>query len=179
MRETNNQVAEKNTQLDAFLAAMQLDQLHLQDHDYLKLPKNLLECCAGVNTRQTSLVKTEIPTLMKSIVGASTQAKSMLDDVQDMLEEEHHGSKSDDDSLSSDESEESSDEDDRRKYKKSPVSERKKRLRELVRRYERLFKSYTDANQSNAQLRDAFEVVIKDLQFLALPLKLEDFLNLF
>lgn len=104
---------------------------------------------------------------MKSIVGVSTQAKSMLDDIQDMLEEEHQGSKSEDDSYSSDDS----DSDDDGPKSKAPPNERKKRLRELVRRYERLFKNYNDANQSNGQLRDAFEVVIKDLQLLALPLK--------
>lgn len=186
LREINQQLAEKNTQLESFVAAMQLDQLHLQDHDYLKLPKSLLECCAGVSVRQTALVKTEIPALMKSIVAASMQAKSMLDDVQELLEEEHRTSSGSskqrvdsDDSYSSDASESSgsSEVEERRagmarpNKKRPPVSERKRRSRDLIRRYERLLKNYQDANQSNTQLREAFDLVIKDLQMLALPLR--------
>lgn len=158
LREINSQVTEKNSQLESFLTALQLDQLHLQDHDYLKLPKQLLECCASVN----SSTRSEIPSCMKSIVSVSTQAKSILDEVQDILEEEHQSedeNDDDDDSSSDDE------EDDAR------LSERKKRMRELIRRYERLSKSFNDANKSNAQLRDAFETVMKDLDLLSLPLK--------
>lgn len=157
---------------------MQLDQLHLQDHDYLKLPKKLLECCASVNAGQGSLVKAEIPALMKSIVGASTQAKSILDDVQDLLEQEHQENRgideSDSDSSDSSESDSESEGEQRRKggkKKKAPVSERKKRSRVLIHRYEQLLKSFNDASQSNAQLREAFDAVIKDLQLLTMPLR--------
>lgn len=169
------------------MKALQLDELHLNDHDYLKLPKKLLECCAGINTRQGgSLAKVEIPSLMKSIVGASTHAKSILDDVQDLLEEEHEANRSaaesGDDSYSSDDDDENDDEEEEARNrvkraavvkKKPPVSERKRRSRELIRRYERLMKSYNDANSSNGQLREAFDVVIKDLQLLSLPLRFD------
>lgn len=164
------------------MKALQLDELHLNDHDYLKLPKKLLECCAGINTRQGgSLAKVEIPSLMKSIVGASTHAKSILDDVQDLLEEEHEANRSaaesGDDSYSSDDEDEEEARNRGKRAtvvkKKPPVSERKRRSRELIRRYERLMKSYNDANSSNGQLREAFDVVIKDLQLLSLPLRFD------
>ena len=74
IRQITTQMAEKNAQLERFMLALQIDQLHLKDFDYLKLPKQLLECCASVSVRKTFLAS-EMPKMMKSIVDVSVQAK--------------------------------------------------------------------------------------------------------
>jgi hypothetical protein len=86
MRQTNEKVNEKNIQLQNFMEAMQIDRLHLNDFDYLKLPKQLLECCAAVHVRPG--LRNELPGMMKKIVDVSVQIKSKLDDIEEIIENE-------------------------------------------------------------------------------------------
>ena len=62
---------------------------YLNDHDYLKLPKKLLECCASISVRP-NLLKEDIPSIMKQIVDVSVQTKSKLDDIEEIIENEHN-----------------------------------------------------------------------------------------
>ena len=83
---------EKNIQLEQFLSAMQLGQLNLADGDaafesFLKLPKQLLECCAALSLRP-GLVRVEIPSAMRKIVDVSTQTKAILNDIEEAIEQE-------------------------------------------------------------------------------------------
>ena len=170
MRQINDQVGDKSAQLNQFLSALQINQLHLNNFDYLKLPKQLLECCASLSVRQ-SLLKQEIPETMKSIVNVSVQTKSILDEIEETIEVEekeyrkqnsnngHHT----DDSLS-DSSSSSEDE------VPSSIFARKKKLKEISKKYDLLLNNYTEANTSNTALHEAFSSIVKNLQILCLPL---------
>lgn len=162
MRQINTQVDDKNAQLEQFLAALQINQLHLNDLDYLKLPKQLLECCASVSSKSNS-IKQELAQVMKKIVDVSIQSKGVLEDIEDLLEEENKEYKQHNPQIDSSESDSSDSE-------PEPTNERKRKLRELLNRYDSLSKSHNDANTSNSALRDAFNSVLINLQLLNLPL---------
>ena len=87
LRQINDQVEDKNNQLNQFMTALQINQLHLDNFDYLKLPKELLECCASISVRP-SLLREEIPKAMKSIINVSLQTKEILDDIEETIEAE-------------------------------------------------------------------------------------------
>lgn len=171
MRQINDQVEEKDSQLNQFMQALQINQLHLDNFDYLKLPKQLLECCASLSVRR-SLLTDEIPKAMKSIVDVSVQTKETLQDIEEAIEaeeKEHREERaangadlSEDDSLSDESSEE--EEEDRSK------EPRKAKLRQICKRYDGLQKSFVDANASNSSLHEAFSVISKNLQILSMPL---------
>lgn len=169
LRQINDQVTEKNTQLEQFMAALQINQLHLDNFDYLKLPKELLECCASISVRPT-LITEDIPKAMKSIVEVTVHTKEILADIEDTIEAEqkqHRQESLGDDSLSDTSS--SDDEEDEKKMKPTK-SARKMRLREISKRYDLLQKNFMDANASNIALHEAFNSVTNNLQVLSLPL---------
>ena len=87
LRSLTGQVEDKNSQLEQFLQALQIDKLHLNNLDYLKLPKELLECCASVSIRP-QLIKEEIPNMMKQTVDVSIQIKTILEDIEELIESE-------------------------------------------------------------------------------------------
>ena len=66
------------------MSALQINQLNF---DYLKLPKQLLECCAAISVKP-NLLKEDIPKAMKSIVNVSVQAKGILDEIEETIEKE-------------------------------------------------------------------------------------------
>jgi len=172
MRQINGQVDEKNSQLNQFMSALQINQLHLDNFDYLKLPKQLLECCAAISVKPT-LLKEDIPKAMKSIVNVSVHAKEILDDIEETIEKEDKEYRDeklkngDDNSPSNSESDSEEDEDSSRPRKNSV---RNLKLKEISKRYDVLLKNFNEANTSNLALHDAFNSIIKNLQILSLPL---------
>ena len=170
LRQINEQVEEKNNQLNQFLQALQINQLHLDNFDYLKLPKQLLECCASLSVRR-SLLTEEIPKAMKSIVDVSVQTRETLQDIEETIEveeKEHRKERLNTNYQAADSSSDSSeDEDPEIRARKNP---RKAKLKEISKRYDVLQKNFVDANASNASLHEAFNVIIKNLQVLSLPL---------
>lgn len=159
-----SQKEEKDAQLDQFMTALQVDQLYLDNFDYLKLPKKLLECCASVSVRP-KLVKEELPQLMKQIVDVSVQVKSQLDELEEMLQNEHNESrlekKNNDESLSDLSDSQSDDEEMYRRAGKSKPkrSPYKLKMKEILDRYDLLLKRYNDGNTNNTTLHEAFNKV--------------------
>ncbi|CAF0926517.1 unnamed protein product [Brachionus calyciflorus] len=166
LRGINNQVDEKNTQLEQFLEALQINELNLKDFDYLKLPKELLECCASVSVNSQS-IRGDLSKAMKKIVDVSVQTRSLIEEIEELFEAEDKEYR-----LSPDYSSDSSsdDEDINSKKIKKPLTPRKKKLHDLLDRYDTLNKNHDDANQSNAALRDAINSILSNLQILSLPL---------
>jgi len=171
MRQINDQAGDKSAQLNQFLSALQINKLHLNNFDYLKLPKQLLECCASLSVRQ-SLLKQEIPETMKSIVNVSVQTKAILDEIEETIEVEEkeyrkqniQNDNKKDDSFSDSSSSSSEDE------MPSSIFARKKKLKEISKKYDLLLNNYTEANASNTALHEAFSSIVKNLQILCLPL---------
>ncbi len=171
MRQLTSQLDEKNTQLNQFMSALQINQLHLDNFDYLKLPKQLLECCAAISVKP-SLLKEDIPKTMISIVNVSVQAKEILDEIEQQIESEdkEHREEKSKNGQSSSESENDSDSDDETETNAKKNSIRNIKLKQISKRYNILYKNYTDANASNQALHEAFNSIIKNLQILSLPL---------
>jgi tyrosine-protein phosphatase non-receptor type 23 len=174
-----SQKEEKDLQLEQFMSALQIDQLHLDNLDYLKLPKRLLECCAAISVRP-KLAKEELPQIMKQIIDVSVQIKTQLDDVEEMLQSEHDANKAEkqksgenpSDSSDSQSEDDYDDNHNGKTYKnlKSKKSPKKLKMREILDRYDLLLKRYNDGNASNTALHDAFNSVIKNLQILSIPI---------
>ena len=168
LRQIISQVDDKNAQLNQFMSALQINQLHLDNFDYLKLPKQLLECCASISVKP-NLLKEDLPKAMKSIVNVSVQAKEILDEIEEIIEieeKEHREEKlqngeTDDDSLSESDSDSETD---------TKQSERSLKLKEISKQYDILLTNFNEANASNTSLHDAFSSIIKNLQVLSLPL---------
>lgn len=185
----NGSVDEKNQQLEQFMSAMQVDKLSLETNvfeNHLKMPKELLESCAGASIR-ANLTKVEIPSAMRRIVDTSVQTKSLLDDIEEMLEEEHREYKeykkqqngkyngsnepvSDSDLSSSSESESNDQHKRRVATSRRPNNPRKTKLKEILNKYDILSKSYKDSSESNKQLHEAFTQIIKNIEILSLPI---------
>jgi len=170
MRQVTGQVDEKNSQLNHFMSALQIDKLHLDNFDYLKLPKELLECCASLSVRP-GLLREDIPKAMKSIVNVSVQTKEILSEIEETIEAEEkehrkQGGQNADESLSSSSDEEGEHKSATNKF----TSSRKTKLKEICKRYDLLSTKYADANSSNAALHEAFNSIMKSLQVLSLPL---------
>ena len=168
-----SQKEEKDLQLEQFMTALQIDQLHLDNMDHFKLPKRLLECCAAISVRP-KLAKEELPQIMKQIIDVSLQIKTQLDDMEEMLQNDHDANKAEKrnsgESLS-DSSDSQSDDDDGKTYKnmKSKKSPKKLKMREILDRYDLLLKRYNEGNASNTALHEAFNSVITNLKVLSLP----------
>jgi hypothetical protein len=178
LRSLTGQVEDKNSQLEQFLQALQIDKLHLNNLDYLKLPKELLECCASVSIRP-QLIKEEIPNMMKQTVDVSIQIKTILEDIEELIESEEKEHREDKRVRgiglpSSSSSELSSDEDESNKrnttsrHKNS--SPRKLKLKVIINRYELLSKKYSDSNETSKQLHETFTRLKSDLELLSLPI---------
>lgn len=168
LRQITAQIDDKNAQLNQFMSALQIDQLHLDNYDYLKLPKQLLECCAAISVKP-SVLKEDIPKAMKSIVNVSVQAKDILDEIEDVIENEEKEHR--EDKIKSGKMNESDSDSDSSDTDDDTVSSlRSKKLKEISKRYDVLIKNYNDANASNTALHEAFNSIIKNLQLLALPL---------
>ena len=58
-------IEDKDSKLEEFLIALNIDVSNLNDNRSTLLPKNLLECCASLSTRPNLL--TEIPKHMGGI----------------------------------------------------------------------------------------------------------------
>jgi tyrosine-protein phosphatase non-receptor type 23 len=187
LREVTASVDEKNVQLEQFLSAMHLDQLNLTTNifeNYLKLPKQLLECCAALTLRG-QLVKVDIPLTMRKIVNGSLETKASIDEIEQLIEQDYKdykayraSSKADGDEAGSDDDSALSDSDDSEpelsgnvnRRRKQPPSARRTKLKELLNRYDSLSKSYNNSTESNKQLHEAFSRAVKNLELLALPL---------
>lgn len=169
-----SQKEEKDLQLEQFMTALQIDQLHLDNMDHFKLPKRLLECCAAISVRP-KLAKEELPQIMKQIIDVSLQIKTQLDDLEEMLQNEHDANKAEKrnsgGSLSDSSDSQSDDDDDGKTYKnmKTKKSPKKLKMREILDRYDLLLKRYNEGNASNTALHEAFNSVITNLKVLSLP----------
>ena len=175
LRSIVSQKEEKDLQLEQFMSALQLDQLHLDNFDYLKLPKKLLECCAAISVRP-KLAKEELPHTMKQIIDVSVQIKSQLDDIEELLQNEHTESrlekKNSGEQMSDSSSSDSQSDDEAYSSRKKQVAKKspqKAKMRDILDRYDLLLKRYNDGNTSNSALHEAFNSVIKNLQILSLP----------
>lgn len=148
IRQTTEEINEKNNQLDSFLDAIEINKLYLDNSDYLKLPKKLLECCASLNT-QPNLIKSDIPNAMKQIVAISMTSKDLLDEIEELIEKENGKN-----SFETNEND----------------MNRKARLKLITCDYNQLLKNYNEAFATNMTLRNEFENVIDKLKTLSLPL---------
>ena len=173
LRSIVSQKEEKDLQLEQFMSALQLDQLHLDNLDYLKLPKKLLECCAAISVRP-KLAKEELPQTMKQIIDVSVQIKTQLDDIEEMLQNEHAEAKQEKRDIGENTSDSSDSQSDDETYKnkimKKNKSPKKAKMREILDRYDLMLKRYNDGNTSNMALHEAFNSVIRNLQILSLPI---------
>lgn len=176
MRQINDQIEEKDTQLNQFLTALQIDQLHLNNFDYLKLPKQLLECCASISVRP-SLLSEEIPKAVNSLRDASNEAEEIVRKIEESIEEEEkeHRKENAANGHQSDESlTDSSDESDSESSYKSKLkpakSARKIKLKEFSKRYDQVSKYFLNANTSNMSLFEESKSMMSNLQVLSLPL---------
>jgi hypothetical protein len=112
---------------------------------------------------------------MKEIVDVSLRIKSILDDMEEMLQDEHNQvglEKRSNGELTSDSSDSSDDDDNNAssltlKRSSSPY---KVKLESILNRYELMLKRHTDGNSSNTALHEAFNSVIQNLQMLSLPI---------
>jgi len=138
LRQINCQVDDKNAQLNQFMSALQINQLHLDNFDYLKLPKQLLECCAAISVKP-SLLKEDIPKAMKSIVNVSVCSGQRTDDIEEAIEKEDkeyrdEKIKSGDNASQSDTDIESEDEEETTSSKSNKNSVRYIKLKEISKR---------------------------------------------
>ena len=178
LRPLTNQAEEKNKQLEQFMSSLGIgERASLGDsasaHDHMKLPKQLLECCASLSLRPT-LAREQLPALMRQIVDVSIETKSKLDDILEAIENEDKEQLNDAPDASSPLSSSSFDEnsasseDDEKKHS-APSTSHKAQLRHLFNRYDMLLKRHTAASESNAALHAAFNATMKSLSLLALP----------
>ncbi|CAF0965313.1 unnamed protein product [Adineta ricciae] len=77
LREIVELTENKNRELDTFMLCLQLDRIPL-NNEYLRLPRELLECCAAVAAR---------PNMSKDLVSAMQQVNSQHHDVTGQLDE--------------------------------------------------------------------------------------------
>ena len=165
LRQFGQQVDEKNQQLEQFLTALQINKLHLDNFDYLKLPKQLLECCASLSVNP-KLAKEEIPKAVRDLEDAAFKVKNELEQIEKMVEEEEkeHRTEQKKDFSSS------SDDDDDDEHNQNEQNSRKVKIRRISDKYTSMLKSYQDAIDSNLALTDAFGSISKNLEILLLPL---------
>ena len=110
---------------------------------------------------------------MKKVIDVSVHVKSILDDIEELLEAEHKAHKQDRlaNGEDTDSSFDSSSDDEPSKYKANKAkNSRKIKLREFMDRYELFLKQIKTGDESNQALHEAFNSVIKSLQVLSLPL---------
>lgn len=114
--------------------------------------------------------------MMKKVIDVSVHVKSILDDIEELLEAEHKEHKQDrlangEDTDSSFDSSSDDEQSMPSKYKANKAkNSRKIKLREFMDRYDLFLKQIKTGNESNQALHEAFNSVIKSLQILSLPL---------
>ncbi|RNA28685.1 Tyrosine- phosphatase non-receptor type 23, partial [Brachionus plicatilis] len=159
LRQINGQVEEKDSNLVQFTGALQINELHLKELDHLRLPKELIECCAEVSVKEQTM-RQDLVKSMKKIVDSSVQTRSLLDEIEQLFETEDKENRQRSDYTTDSSSDEEN----------LPIRPRKKKMNDLLDRYDGLIKKQDEANRSNGELRDAINAVLSHLQILSLPM---------
>ncbi|XP_052812230.1 tyrosine-protein phosphatase non-receptor type 23-like isoform X2 [Mya arenaria] len=148
LRRIASEIAERNDELNQYLASLQLDQTTLNPEPE-RLPQQLLEKCAALSVRPTAIK--ELVDSMTAVSSVSTDVEMGIRDIQETLQEESTAELEFQDMFG----------------KRNPNAI----LSEIAQECSRLEEGHKKASQSNVNLHTAMNTHINNLKLLASPLE--------
>ncbi|XP_020798026.1 tyrosine-protein phosphatase non-receptor type 23 [Drosophila serrata] len=140
---------EKDTQLEAFMSSLTLDNLNINEEQANKLPQGIVDRCASLNANKTAI--SDLVEAMSQLAEITADVETNLGEISHMLEAEAKAE---------------------REFQSASGVQRtpNAHITELTREFQKYSEAHARAGESNNTLRKAMSLHVNNLKILARPL---------
>ncbi|XP_016999257.2 tyrosine-protein phosphatase non-receptor type 23 [Drosophila takahashii] len=140
---------EKDTQLEAYMSSLTLDNLNINEEQANKLPQGIVDRCAALNANKTAI--SDLVEAMSQLAEITADVETNLAEISQMLEAESKAE---------------------REFQSASGVQRtpNAHITELTREFQKYSEAHARAGESNNTLRKAMSLHVNNLKILARPL---------
>ncbi|XP_017068347.1 tyrosine-protein phosphatase non-receptor type 23 [Drosophila eugracilis] len=140
---------EKDTQLEAYMSSLTLDNLNINEEQANKLPQGIVDRCAALNANKTAI--SDLVEAMSQLAEITADVETNLGEISQMLEAESKAE---------------------REFQAASGVQRtpNAHITELTREFQKYSEAHARAGESNNTLRKAMSLHVNNLKILARPL---------
>ncbi|XP_016965824.1 tyrosine-protein phosphatase non-receptor type 23 [Drosophila biarmipes] len=140
---------EKDTQLEAYMSSLTLDNLNINEEQANKLPQGIVDRCAALNANKTAI--SDLVEAMSQLAEITADVETNLGEISQMLEAESKAE---------------------REFQSASGVQRtpNAHITELTREFQKYSEAHARAGESNNTLRKAMSLHVNNLKILARPL---------
>uniref|UniRef100_A0A6P4E8D9 Tyrosine-protein phosphatase non-receptor type 23 n=1 Tax=Drosophila rhopaloa TaxID=1041015 RepID=A0A6P4E8D9_DRORH len=140
---------EKDTQLEAYMSSLTLDNLNINEEQANKLPQGIVDRCAALNANKTAI--SDLVEAMSQLAEITADVETNLGEISHMLETEAKAE---------------------REFQSASGVQRtpNAHITELTREFQKYSEAHARAGESNNTLRKAMSLHVNNLKILARPL---------
>ncbi|XP_017109513.2 tyrosine-protein phosphatase non-receptor type 23 [Drosophila bipectinata] len=140
---------EKDTQLEAYMSSLTLDNLNINEEQANKLPQGIVDRCAALNANKTAI--SDLVEAMSQLAEITADVETNLNELSQMLEAENQAE---------------------REFQTASGVQRtpNAHITELSREFQKYSEAHARAGESNNTLRKAMSLHVNNLKILARPL---------
>ncbi|XP_017040383.1 tyrosine-protein phosphatase non-receptor type 23 [Drosophila ficusphila] len=140
---------EKDTQLEAYMSSLTLDNLNINEEQANKLPQGIVDRCAALNANKTAI--SDLVEAMSQLAEITADVETNLGEISQMLEAESKAE---------------------REFQSASGVQRtpNAHITELSREFQKYSEAHARAGESNNTLRKAMSLHVNNLKILARPL---------
>ncbi|KAH8293874.1 hypothetical protein KR054_005881 [Drosophila jambulina] len=140
---------EKDTQLEAYMSSLTLDNLNINEEQANKLPQGIVDRCASLNANKTAI--SDLVEAMSQLAEITADVETNLGEISHMLEAEAKAE---------------------REFQSASGVQRtpNAHITELTREFQKYSEAHARAGESNNTLRKAMSLHVNNLKILARPL---------
>ncbi|KAH8270247.1 hypothetical protein KR018_006177 [Drosophila ironensis] len=149
LRKYGGLLEEKDTQLEAYMSSLTLDNLNINEEQANKLPQGIVDRCAALNANKTAI--SDLVEAMSQLAEITADVETNLGELARMLEAEAQAE---------------------REFQTASGVQRppNAHITELTREYQKYSEAHARAGESNNTLRKAMSLHVNNLKILARPL---------
>lgn len=148
LRQVTAEIEEKDTELEQYMASLQVEQLKLGEEEPEKIPQVLLEVCAAVSVKEEPIKA--LVTSMQGLSNVVLDVDGAINEIDAILEEEETAEK---------------------QFQKDFGPRTAKSYDEVKKDLAKCKELHLKASQSNTELRKAMETHMENIKILASPLE--------
>ncbi|KAH8259392.1 hypothetical protein KR026_003456 [Drosophila bipectinata] len=149
LRKYGTLLEEKDTQLEAYMSSLTLDNLNINEEQANKLPQGIVDRCAALNANKTAI--SDLVEAMSQLAEITADVETNLNELSQMLEAENQAE---------------------REFQTASGVQRtpNAHITELSREFQKYSEAHARAGESNNTLRKAMSLHVNNLKILARPL---------